>query len=131
LQLAEEEISYLGTLPYLKSSYLDSLRELRLNPTAVEVTSDTELRIAIRGSWYRTILFEVPVLAIVNEVYFRNTHPPTEEVASEGRRRLDEKCRIARESGLDNLRIIEFGTRRRYSRAWQDEVIGLLKEGLG
>ncbi len=131
LRFTEEEIAYLGTLPYLKPSYLDALRELRLNAGAVEITRDSELRLKIRGNWYRTILFEVPVLAIVNEVYFRNTHPFSAKTAAEGRRRLAEKCRMARDSGLDNLRIIEFGTRRRYSRAWQDEAVGLLKEGLG
>ncbi len=131
LRFNEEDIACLGTLPYMKRSYLDGLRELRLDPTMVEIACDTEFRLRIRGSWYRTILFEVPVLAIVNEVYFRNTRPCTEEVAAEGRRRVREKCRVARESGEEGLRIIEFGTRRRYGRAWHDEVVGLLKEGLG
>ena len=131
LRFAEDEIEYLGTLPYMKASYLGALRELRLDPSVVEITCDTEFHLKIHGSWYRTILFEVPVLAIVNEVYFRNTRPFTEAMAVEGRRRLEEKCRLARESGLENLRIIEFGTRRRYSRTWQDEIVGLLKEQLG
>jgi nicotinate phosphoribosyltransferase len=131
LRLQDDEIEYLGTLPYMKSSYLSALRELRLNPSAIEITCDSEFRLKIKGNWYRTILFEVPVLAIINEVYFRSTHPFTPDVEAEGRRRLEEKCRLARESGLESLRIIEFGTRRRYSRAWQDEAVGMLGEQLG
>jgi nicotinate phosphoribosyltransferase len=127
LRLTDVEIDYLATLPYLKSSYLSALRELRLDPSVVEIRCDDEFHLHIRGNWYRTILFEVPVLAIVNEVYFRNTHPASAEILTEGRRRLEEKCRLARESGLQNLRIIEFGTRRRYSREWQDEVVAGLK----
>lgn len=126
LQPTDAEIEYLATLPYMKPSYLQALRGLRLDPGAVEIETDAEFRLSIRGNWFRTILFEVPLLAIINEVYFRNMHPFSPETAAEGRRRLHEKCRMARESELDNLQIIEFGTRRRYSRAWQDEVVGAL-----
>ena len=125
------EIEYLATLPYLKTSYLDSLQNIRLNPRAVEITCDTEFHLKIHGNWFQTILFEVPVLAIINEVYFRHLHPFTAEVQAEGRRRLLEKCEIARDSGQSSFRVIEFGTRRRYSHVWQDQVIETLKEQMG
>lgn len=130
LRFQEEEIAYLDTLPYLKPSYLDALRRFTLNPEAVKITCDSEFRLHIQGNWFQTILFEVPVLAIINEVYFRNMQPLTAGILAEGRRRLEEKCRLAQESGLENMQVMEFGTRRRYSRAWQDEVIGALKEQL-
>jgi nicotinate phosphoribosyltransferase len=130
LRVTDEEIATLATLPYMKPSYLDGLRELRLDPSAVQITCDDEFRLRITGSWYRTILFEVPVLAIINEIYFRRNHPFSAAAEAEGRQRLEEKCRLARESGLENLGIIEFGTRRRYSRAWHDLAMALLKENL-
>lgn len=76
-----------------------------------------------------TILFEVPVLAIVNEVYFRNTvRSPN---LDEGRRRLVRKIAVIR--GLPDaaeFALAEFGTRRRFSRIWQHEVIRTLAREL-
>jgi nicotinate phosphoribosyltransferase len=76
-----------------------------------------------------TILFEIPVLAIVNEVYFRNTQPVPDFV--EGRRRLDVKIGQLRGPGLSELKIADYGTRRRFSRAWHEEVIRVLSARLG
>jgi nicotinate phosphoribosyltransferase len=69
------------------------------------------------------------VLAIVNEVYFRNTHTVPDFV--EGRHRLDVKIGQLRGDGLADLKIADYGTRRRFSRAWQDEVLRVLSARLG
>ena len=70
----------------------------------------------IRGPWLHTILFEIPVLAIVNEVYFRATQQAPDFV--EGRRRLREKIAlIAQNPAMEGVRIADYGTRRRFSRA--------------
>ena len=63
-------------------------------------------------------MFEVPVLAIINEVYFRHTQPNAPANNPYGLERLEAKCRQINESDVP-LRICEFGTRRRYSRDWQ------------
>ncbi len=84
----------------------------------------------IRGPWLHTILFEIPVLAIVNEVYFRATQKAPDFV--EGRRRLREKIAlIAQNPAMEGVRIADYGTRRRFSRLWHEEVIVVLREGLG
>jgi nicotinate phosphoribosyltransferase len=127
LAFTDEELAHLRTIRYLTPAYVDSLRGLRLNPNDVEIITDGEFALTIRGSWYGTILFEVPLLAIINEVYFRNTHPMTAEVRAEGQRRLVEKCRLIRETTLPQFALVEFGTRRRYSREWQVQVIETLK----
>ncbi|MFP3787341.1 nicotinate phosphoribosyltransferase, partial [Burkholderia sp. SIMBA_024] len=78
------------------------------------------------GPWLHTILFEIPMLAIVNEVYFRNTQQ--EPDYSEGRGRLVEKMKLlgARPEFAD-CKIADYGTRRRFSKQWHEEVILTLK----
>lgn len=128
LTFSDDELAYLQGIRYLHPTYIDALRRLRLDPDNVQITtSGGEFALTIRGSWYGTILFEVPLLAIINEVYFRNAHPMTEEVWAEGERRLREKCRLIEETTRQPFALVEFGTRRRYSREWQAQVIETLK----
>src|SRR5438128_2160697 len=73
-----------------------------------------------------TILYEIPVLSVVSEVYFRRTQPRPN--LDEGRRRLKAKIDLVRtvEPELE-FKISDFGTRRRFSLAWQEEVLQTLK----
>ncbi|MEG0003752.1 MAG: nicotinate phosphoribosyltransferase, partial [Comamonas sp.] len=75
LQFRDAELAYLSGLRFIKSDFIDFLGLFRLNEKYIEVTAlpNGEIDITIRGPWLHTILFEIPVLAIVNEVYFRNT----------------------------------------------------------
>jgi nicotinate phosphoribosyltransferase len=127
LRFTEEEIAYLRGIRFLKSAFVDTLRGFALDPTTVQITTEGEFVLRIRGSWLQTILWEVPLLALINEVYFAHTHPDAPERCPEGRARLLAKC--ARIQAADTpLRIMEFGTRRRYSRLWQREVMQTLLE---
>jgi len=113
----------------MKSDFVDFLGLFRFNEKylrAGEGEGPGEIDITIRGPWLHTILFEIPVLAIVSEVYFRNTQPRPD--LAEGRRRLQAKIDLVRtvEPELD-FKISDFGTRRRFSRAWQEEVVQTLK----
>lgn len=130
LRFQPDEIEYLRSLPYITSSYADSLRTFQLDPAAVEITTDNKFELRIRGNWYQTILWEVPVLAIINEVYFRNTRPWSGEIEREGDTRLQAKCRLVREAALPDFALVEFGTRRRYGRTWQRHVLETLHEQL-
>ena len=69
------------------------------------------------------------MLAIVSEVYFRNTQPRPD--LAEGRRRLAAKIAQINAVADPEFRIADYGTRRRFSRAWQDEVVRTLKAGIG
>jgi nicotinate phosphoribosyltransferase len=69
------------------------------------------------------------VLAIVSEVYFRETIARPD--LAEGRRRLDAKIAQINAVPDPEFRIADYGTRRRFSRAWQDEVVRTLKQGIG
>jgi nicotinate phosphoribosyltransferase len=131
LTFQEGELAWLRGLRFIKSDFVDFLSLFRLNEKCIQVRPlpSGEIDITIRGPWLHTILFEIPVLAIVNEVYFRNTQPVPDFI--EGRRRLDEKIRSLQTAELSELKIADYGTRRRFSRAWQEEVLRVLSNRLG
>jgi nicotinate phosphoribosyltransferase len=131
LHFQDAELAYLRTLRFIKSDFVDFLGLFRLNEKYITVTAlpSGEIDITIHGPWLHTILFEIPVLAIVNEVYFRNTTPVPDFV--EGRKRLDHKIALLHADGLRELKIADYGTRRRFSKAWHEEVLRVLIARLG
>lgn len=134
LHFTDEELAYLGGLRFIKSDYVDFLSLFHLKRNYIQVVESDDypcgIDISIKGSWLHTILFEIPVLAIVNEVYFRRLYGDLDK--SEGRRRLAEKIHLLlSEPNNGDLHISDYGTRRRFSRAWQEEVLLTLKKELG
>ena len=131
LQFHDDELAYLQSLRFIKSDFIDFLRLFRLSEQYIAVTplDNGEIDITIRGPWLHTVLFEIPVLAIVNEVYFRNTQPTPDW--AEGRQRLATKIAAMQRPGLEQLKIADYGTRRRFSRDWQHEVLQTMVAGLG
>ena len=132
LRFAEEELDYLRSMRFMKSDFIDFLGLFQMNQkwVQVEARADGAIDIAVKGPWLHTILFEIPLLAIVNEVYFRNTRPSPD--LQEGRKRLNDKIAlVAGHPDLTDMRIADYGTRRRFSRDWQQEVVVTLKQRLG
>ena len=134
LRFKDEELEYLAGLRFIKSDFVDFLSLFHLKEKYITVKADPEapngIDITIEGPWLHTILFEIPVLAIVNEVYFRHKMPVADE--KEGLKRLRTKIDLIRnEPDNDNLKITDFGTRRRFSRAWQTTVTETLIQELG
>jgi nicotinate phosphoribosyltransferase len=131
LHFQDAELSWLRSLRFIKSDFVDFLGLFRLNEKYIEVNalSNGEIDISIQGPWLHTILFEIPVLAIVNEVYFRNTQKVPDFL--EGRRRLDQKIEALHAERLSDLKIADYGTRRRFSRAWHEELLRVLISKLG
>jgi nicotinate phosphoribosyltransferase len=133
LRFTRQELDYLRGWRFFKSDYIDLLALYQLNERFIRVTqvadNSHEIDITIKGPWLHTILFEVPVLAIVSEVYNRNRHPQPD--FDTGRARLADKIAIIR--GVDDaeFRIADYGTRRRFSRVWQNEVVRTLKDAIG
>ena len=129
LRFRDDELAYLRGLRFMKADFVDFLGLFKFNEkylSAGHGEKPGEIDITIRGPWLHTILYEIPVLAIVSEVYFRRTQPRPN--LDEGRRRLAAKIELVRklEPSLE-LRISDFGTRRRFSGAWQEEVLQTLK----
>jgi nicotinate phosphoribosyltransferase len=120
------ELDFMSKLRYIKPDYVDFLNLFRLQRKylTVEKLENNEIDIVCRGPWLHTIPFEIYCLSIVNEIYFRSTQ--NEDVFTEGRRRLAEKTSLIKALNDDNYKISDFGTRRRYSNVWQDEVVRTL-----
>ncbi|MBB4592451.1 nicotinate phosphoribosyltransferase [Xanthomonas cannabis] len=131
LRLREDEVDYLRSLRFIKPDFADFLALFHLDRKYLQLSASTahpgEIELTIRGPWLHTILFEVPLLAIINEVWFRNTSEPDFE---EGRSRLRAKVSSLR-SMPAGCKIADYGTRRRYSRHWHGELLPLLRDGLG
>ena len=129
LHFTEDELAYMRGMRFIKSDFVDFLGLFKLNQKYIHLTAlpNGEIDIRVRGPWLHTIMFEIPVLAIVSEVYFRNTQPGLD--LTEGRRRLQDK--IALMKGVHDLKIADYGTRRRFSLEWQREVLQTLQADLG
>jgi nicotinate phosphoribosyltransferase len=134
LTFHDDELDYLRRMRFIKSDFIDFLALFHLNERYIAITpspkGNGEIEIVIAGPWLHTILFEIPVLAIVNEVFFRNTQTAPDYV--EGRQRLSEKIALlGGRPEYAECKIADYGTRRRFSKRWHDEVILALKGGLG
>jgi nicotinate phosphoribosyltransferase len=133
LRFSGRELDYLRRWRFLKSDFVDLLGLFQLDERFVTVqrspSARNEIDIAIKGPWLHTILFEVPLLAIVSEIYFSKTQPRPD--LAEGRKRLRTKIEQINAVPDPEFRIADYGTRRRFSRAWQDEVLRTLKDGIG
>lgn len=122
LTLNQEELEYLASLPYFKDDFLAYLASYQLNAESIAVgTEHDALTLMIEGPWLDTILFEVPLLATISECYSQ-----TQSAASHGQSILQDK--IAYLEGLEaGFGFTDFGTRRRYSKAWHSEVLQTLQ----
>ena len=118
LQYTQEELDYLSKIRYFKHDFIDFLSLVKLNRKHIKVWLDSKnrLQIKIKGSWMLTILFEVHVLSIVNEVFFEDK--PFDKAGA--LKRLDKKIELAK---LTHFKFSDFGTRRRFSREWHETVI--------
>ena len=130
LRFQREELDYLRALRFMKGDFVDLLRLFQLDEGFIQIEETPQvsggLDIAIRGPWLHTILFEVPVLAIVSEVVFRATQ--REPDYAEGMRRLEQKIGTITGYPDADFKISDFGTRRRFSRDWQQTVVRTLKQ---
>lgn len=130
LRFKEDELEYLRSLRFIKDDFVEFLSLFQLKRKYIDISEkDGQLSITIKGPWLHTILFEIPVLAIVNETYFRHIAPDIDK--TEGLQRLDAKIKmIENEPDRELISISDFGTRRRFSRVWQKQVLEILKARL-
>ena len=124
LSFKKSELDYLHTIRFLKPDFIEFLRIW--HPIRDYVTTDlvdSELKIKVAGPLFNVMMFEIYLLEIVNEVYFR-MHPnfTYEELEAGARRQLEEKISLFNDHTYD-FKFAEFGCRRRLSREWEDEVV--------
>lgn len=130
LRFNDEELDYLESIPFIKSDYVEFLR--LWHPIRKYVTccggKEGELHLMVNGPLFSVMQFEIYLLEIVNEVYFRMKYDYQQLIAS-ARERLFNKIQRFRMEEFD-FKFAEFGCRRRLSREWQDYVVGeLLQTG--
>ena len=128
-QLTKDEKAFLvKNCPYLSPLYLDFLEGYRYDPSEVHITQEgSDLKVTVEGHWYRTILWEVPLLSIISELYYQlmNATAWTDAQVIANTR---EKELLYKELGVV---FAEFGTRRRHSYHVHDIVMRTLLEGYG
>lgn len=126
LSLSETEKKYLAEFcPYLDPTYLDFLQGYRFNPDEVSICQQgSDLSICVSGFWYRTILWEVPLLALICELFYKvqGLEPDSDDVII---KKTKEKISLYKRLGIT---IAEFGTRRRHAYRTHSLVVQTLKK---
>ena len=122
LSLAAKEFYFLEKrCPFLNPVYRDFLAGYKYEPSEVMITFDKtkeDLILGVTGPWYRTILWEVPLMAIISEVYNKHTYP---EYSYDGAKDIEKFKRLA-----DNeVKFADFGTRRRLNYSNQRRIVTL------
>lgn len=131
LRFRSDELDYLRGLRFIKPDFIDFLRIFQFQRDFIRAwTEGDALRIEARGPQVHVMAFEIFVLAIVNELYFRRFD--REPALQDGRRRVAAKVEQLRAfSGEPALahpfEFFDFGVRRRFGRDWQREVVSALQ----
>lgn len=124
LRFTEDELQYLDNIKWIKGSYVDFLRLWSPRYEDFTITTDGEcgLSIEVAGTWLNTSMYEIPTLAIVNEVYFRMQYDYNELLDS-FKERLDVKFENLKSGHWYAGTFSEFGLRRRLSAETQSLVV--------
>ena len=124
LRFTEDELQYLDNIKWFKGSYIDFLRLWRPRFEDFEISTNAEcgLSIETKGTWLNTSMYEIPTLAIVNEVYFRMAYN-YDELINQFKRKLDEKYNWLKTNKYYVGTFSEFGLRRRLSAEAQEYAV--------
>lgn len=123
ISLTDEEYSWIKeNIPFFKPSYLEYLKNYYFDPKEIEVylDEDNDLVISIKGDWHSTILWEVPLMALISELYFRIIDIEWDH----GLKNVYLKAHAKHSKlAMNGIKFAEFGTRRRRSFQVQERVI--------
>lgn len=121
--LEEEGVWLMKKCPWMKPWYLNYLSTYRFNPSEVKfgLQGDSKFRLSIKGPWHQTILWEVPLLALISETYFSVVDK--DWITTDQQSRLEQKYKLL--AGAE-AKHMEFGTRRRRNFTSQDNVVKYL-----
>lgn len=129
LRFTEDELAFLDSIKWIRGSYVDFLRlwQPRYEDFTITTDADCGLFLEAKGTWLNTSMYEIPVLAIVNEVYFRMKYNYDELFVS-FKEKLQEKIQWLIDGKYDIGTFSEFGLRRRLSGEAQDLAVKMLCE---
>jgi len=130
LRFEDEELSYLRSkLPWIKSDYVNFLKFWHPIFEDFEIDDDprTGLKITFSGVQEYITYYEIPVLEICAEVYYRN-HYDYDKLLKEFKEKTEEKIANMKKGDYHFGAWSEFGARRRLSFEAQDWLISRLAE---
>lgn len=128
LTFTREELNYLCTLPYFSFDFINYLATYKTSYSYVQV-SDYPFKIRIKGPWLNTILMEVPILAIVNEVFNQNTTYDYSSIINATITKFEnEKLPLIKSK--PDFKFSDFGTRRRFSKQLHNDIINCIKNSV-
>ncbi|MDP1600065.1 nicotinate phosphoribosyltransferase [Phenylobacterium sp.] len=125
--------SFYGKTQMFSPAFIAWLRDFQL-PEYELSKKDGQYELHFHGPWTHTTMWEIPALAIVNELRTRAA------LRDQGRFALDVLYarakaklwgKVERLRQLEGLALSDFGTRRRHSFLWQAWCVEALKEGVG
>ncbi len=123
LTFQKEELNYLSSISFIKDDYIKFLSTFKLNRSYVDchLNDKKELICVVKGPCYLAMPFEIYLLEIINEVYFRFKYN-YQELLKEAKEHLDVKINKM-QNGTYTFKFAEFGCRRRLSREFQDYMV--------
>ncbi|UIR56538.1 nicotinate phosphoribosyltransferase [Sphingobacterium sp. SRCM116780] len=120
-----EKIFFSQNCPYIDPTYFDFLQGYRYDPDEITISqTGADLEVKIEGYWYRAILWEVPIMALICELYYELgdlKRFPDEQVIADAKNKIQKYKKL-------NITIADFGTRRRYSYHVHQLVVETLKK---
>ncbi|HDC4819317.1 nicotinate phosphoribosyltransferase [Enterobacter bugandensis] len=131
LALTDDEYQWLSGLPFFKADYLNWLRDFRYKPEQVSVTNENgKLDIRLEGPWREVIMWEVPLLAVISELAHRYRSPETgvEQAVASLENKLEAFSTLTEGLDMSRFRLMDFGTRRRFSREVQQAIVERLQQ---
>ncbi|WP_312079246.1 nicotinate phosphoribosyltransferase [Leclercia sp.] len=131
LHLQDDEFQWLSGLPFFKEDYLQWLRNFRYDPTQVQISNDNgKLHIRLEGPWREVIMWEVPLLAVISELVhrFRSPEASVEQALATLENKLVDFAQLTDSLDMSRFRLMDFGTRRRFSREVQQAIVERLQQ---
>ena len=123
LKFEQDELDYLRSIRFIKDDYVEFLRlwhPIR-DYVYTSLSESGELSVIVKGPMFSAMQFEIYLLEIISEVYFRMNYD-YEELRRSAEERLNEKIK-GFQNGKYTFKFAEFGCRRRLSREWEGEVL--------
>lgn len=131
LRLQDDEFQWLTSLPFFKEDYLQWLRNFRYDPSQVKISNDNgKLHIRLEGPWREVIMWEVPLLAVISELVhrFRSPEASVELALTTLEQKLVDFAQLTDSLDMSRFRLMDFGTRRRFSREVQQAIVERLQQ---
>ena len=125
--------TFYGKRQRFRSDFMQWLEGMRLPPYHLE-KRDGQYELTFEGRWPEVMLWEIPALAVLMELRSRAVLKAMgkfelQVLYARAMARLWEKIERLRQ--IPDLRIADFGTRRRHGFLWQDWCVQAMQEGLG